>query len=161
MSRTAFYRQASGELERARRAMLPISLIAIELDDFHVLSESFGQPATGEILKVVGNTLREKCRPYDCIGRVSEDEFLIALPGVFGPDAEKIAERILSGFKAARLEVGAGSEFVLGGSAGVASASRINSSAELEPLIEQAREEYSGALAVASDGMPIEVPLPD
>jgi ribonuclease BN (tRNA processing enzyme) len=29
------------------------------------------------------------------------------------------------------------------------------------PLVEQAREEYRGALDVASDGMVIEVPLPE
>ena len=37
-----------------------------------------------EVLKIVAQIIREKCRPYDCIGRWTGDEFVIALPGVIG-----------------------------------------------------------------------------
>ena len=37
-----------------------------------------------EVLRIVAQIIREKCRPYDCIGRWTGDEFVIALPGVIG-----------------------------------------------------------------------------
>ncbi len=151
MNKVAFIRQASGELERARRSMLPISLIALDVDDFKLIHDNLGSQAASEILKTIGLTIREKSRPYDCIGRMSDNEFVIALPGVFGPDAEKIADRILSGIQAARLQIDAGSEVNVGGSAGVACASRINSSSELEPLIDQARQAKTRAREAGVD----------
>jgi diguanylate cyclase (GGDEF)-like protein len=47
-----------------------------------------------DVLEVVAKSIREKSRPYDCIGRWTGDEFVLALPGVIGADAEKIAERV-------------------------------------------------------------------
>lgn len=151
MNRNAFFRVASGELERSRRTTLPISLIALDIDNLKAIQETHGRQAVDDILKIVGKTIREKSRPYDCIGRWTDDEFLIALPAVFGPDAEKIAERIQAGIHAVRLEIAKGSELMLTSSAGVASASRISSSTELDPLIEQARQSMVRAREAGGD----------
>jgi len=137
MNRAAFYRSAQGELERARRSMAPLSLIALNIDNFKALHDSYGASAGNEVLQLTAQVIREKSRPYDPIGRWSHDEFVIALPGVIGPDAEKIAERILRGVHAVRLPYDE-APLEIGLSAGVASAARISAATEIETLLQQA-----------------------
>ena len=139
MNRAAFLRQAAGELERSRRDSLPLSLIAMDIDNFKEINNKFGRKAGDEVLKALANTIREKSRPYDCIGRWDGDEFLLALPGVIGADAEKISERIIFGIRGARIEVPNEPPLNVKVSAGVASLMRITSTTEIEPIILQAR----------------------
>jgi two-component system, cell cycle response regulator len=139
MNRNAFFRSAQGELERARRSSSPLTMIALDLDRFKSLNAEHGGEMGDEVLKIVAQIIREKCRPYDCIGRWTGDEFVIALPGVIGADAEKIAERIIKGINAANITY-KNDAVKVGLSAGIVSASRISALAEVEPLIEQARQ---------------------
>jgi diguanylate cyclase (GGDEF)-like protein len=139
MNQSAFSQTAQGELERARRASAPFSVISLELDNFRPLNGGYGAKAGDRVLKAVAITIGEKCRPYDCIGRWTDDEFMIALAGVIGEDAEKIAERIIKGVLAREI-VSDGQPVSVGLSAGIASMLRISASTELQPLIEQARQ---------------------
>ena len=139
MNRNAFFRSAQGELERARRSSSPLTVIALDLDRFKSLNAEHGVEMGDEVLRIVAQIIREKCRPYDCIGRWTGDEFVIALPGVIGADAEKIAERIIKGINAANITY-KNDAVNVGLSAGIVSASHISASTEAEPLIEQARQ---------------------
>jgi diguanylate cyclase (GGDEF)-like protein len=139
MNHAAFIRQSGGELERARRSSMPLSLIALDIDNFKVINEKYSQKTGDEILKIVSNSIREKSRPYDCIGRWSGDEFVILVAGVIGADAEKIADRIIAGVRGAHIEIENEAPLNVKISAGIASASRVSASAEMDPLIEKAR----------------------
>jgi diguanylate cyclase (GGDEF)-like protein len=145
MNRAAFYRQSIGELERARRASVPLSLISLDIDNFKLINTAHGNEAGDEVLRIVSQTIREKSRPYDCIGRWSGDEFVITLAGVIGADAEKIADRIITGVRTVRIEIENEPTLNVKLSAGIASASRISASTEVEPLIEQARQAMARA----------------
>ncbi len=132
LNQPAFLRTARGELERARRASAPLSVIALELDDYP-------SPAPGEeVLQPIAEIIREKSRPYDCIGRWEGGQFMIALPNVIGEDARKIAVRILKGIRAEPLVI-ADRPSVVTAHAAVAALLRISASSEIEPLIQQAR----------------------
>ena len=139
MNRAAVLRQSAGELERSRRDSLPLSLIALDIDNFKDINDRFGKKAGDEVLKAVANTIREKSRPYDCIGRWEGDEFLLALSGVIGADAEKISERIIAGVRGTRVEVPNEPPLNVKISAGIAALMRITSTTEIEPIILQAR----------------------
>lgn len=139
MNRSAFYRTARGELERARRASAPLSVISLDLDNFRDLNAAYGIPAGDEALRAVAATIRERSRPYDCIGRWTGDEFLVALPGVIAEDAEKIAERIIKGVLSSEI-LFEGQPLTVGLSAGIASILQINASTEIQPVLEQARQ---------------------
>jgi diguanylate cyclase (GGDEF)-like protein len=145
LNRAAFFRQSVGELERARRASVPLSLIALDIDNFKSINEAHGTEGGDIVLRVVAQTIREKSRPYDCIGRWSGDEFVIMLSGVIGADAEKIAERIIAGVRTVKIEVENAPSLSVKMSSGIASASRISASSEVEPLIQQARQAMSRA----------------
>lgn len=139
MNHGAFFRTAQGELERARRAASPLSVIWLDLDNFKDLNAAYGTAAGDTALKAVGTTIRERSRPYDCIGRWMGDEFLVALPGVIGEDAEKIAKRIIKGVLSAEILYD-GQVLPVGISAGIATIVQIHASTELAGLIEQARQ---------------------
>jgi len=145
MNRQAFFRQSNGELERARRLSMPLSLIALEVDNFKEIHDSFGAEISDEVVKIVAQSIKEKSRPYDCIGRWMGDEFVIMLAGIIGADAEKIAERIILRIRGTHIEVGNEPPLMVKVSAGVASAARISASTEVEPLIQQARQAMARA----------------
>jgi diguanylate cyclase (GGDEF)-like protein len=144
MNRSAFFRTAQGELERARRTSAPLSIIAIDIDSFKSLNEQHGVEMGDEVLKIVSQTIREKSRPYDCIGRWTGDEFVIVLPGVIGADAEKVADRIITGIQSVDISY-QDDKVNVGVSAGIVSASNISASTESEPLIHQARQAMARA----------------
>lgn len=150
MNRSAFLRSAQGELERARRSSSPLTVIALDLDRFKSLNAEHGVEMGDEVLKIVGQIIREKSRPYDCIGRWTGDEFVIVLPDVIGADAEKVAERIIKGINATNITY-KNDAVKVGMSAGIVSASRVNASAETEPLIEQARQAMARAKESGGD----------
>ena len=137
MNRAAFFKQAAGELERARRASMPISLIALDIDNFAAINNEFGIDMGNQVLRIVARAIREKSRPYDCIGRWAGDEFVLMLSGAIGADAEKVTERIIAGVRGTHIAVQNGDTLNVKISAGVASVARISTSIELEPLIHQ------------------------
>jgi len=139
LNQKAFLHSASGELERARRNQSPLSLIVLDIDNFKALNEQHGDKIGDDVLRLVAQVIREKSRPYDCIGRWSDDEFISALPGVIGADAEKVAGRIINGVRAMQITPKEGGPPLnVEMSAGVAAEIHISPSAEIEPLIQQA-----------------------
>ena len=145
MNRSGFFRQSNGELERARRASLPLSLIALDIDNFKVINDTFGLEIGDDVLRMTSQAVREKSRPYDCIGRWMGDEFIVMLAGVIGADAEKIAERVIAGVRGTHVNVENKPPVLVKISAGIASAARISASTEVEPLIQQARQAMARA----------------
>jgi diguanylate cyclase (GGDEF)-like protein len=151
MNRMAFLRQSAAELERSRRASLPISLIALDIDNFKIINDTFGAKTENEVLQVVAQTIRDKSRPYDCIGRWAGDEFVLVLAGVIGADAEKVSERIIAGVRGTRIEVPNEPPLNVKMSAGIASVARISTSTEVERLIETSRQAAARAKEVGGD----------
>lgn len=140
LNQKAFITFSRGELERARRGQSPLSLIALDIDNFAALNQQFGENIGKDVLIVVANGIREKSRPYDGVGRYATDTFLIILPGVIGQDAEHIAERILKGILNTEITLLDGTTVSVQLSAGIASAVRITITTEVEYLIEKASD---------------------
>jgi diguanylate cyclase (GGDEF)-like protein len=151
LNEKAFLALSRGELERARRAQAPLSLVAIEVENFREIAQQHGEDIAGDALVLIAQTIREKSRPYDGTGRIGENLFLIPLPGVIGQDAEKIAARILKGIQNANISLLDGTALDLKLGAGVVSALRVTAATEIEMLIEKCREALAGARQ-AGDG---------
>jgi diguanylate cyclase (GGDEF)-like protein len=140
LNQKAFLNSASGELERARRNQSPLSLIVLDIDNFKALNDQYGGQIGEDILQLVAKVVREKSRPYDCIGRWNDTEFISVLPGVIGADAEKVAGRIINGVRAMQITAKeGGTPLNLKMSAGVAAELNIGASAEMEKIIQRAR----------------------
>jgi diguanylate cyclase (GGDEF)-like protein len=140
LNQKAFLSLSRGELERARRTQAPLSLIALDIDNFKEIKEKHGDEIGKDVLVLISQAIREKSRPYDGVGRYEDAMFLIPLPGVIGQDAEKIAERILKGITNTNMSLLDGTALNISISIGVVSSARITVNTEMDMLIEKARE---------------------
>lgn len=136
----AFITFSRGELERARRGQSPLSLIALDINNFTSITEQFGEDIGNDVLTVVAQGIREKSRPYDGVGRYGPETFLIVLPGVIGQDAEKVAERILTGILNTEISLMDGRNLSVQLSAGIVSSVHVTAATEVEFLVEKAVE---------------------
>jgi diguanylate cyclase (GGDEF)-like protein len=140
LNQKAFLGLSTGELERARRAQSPLSLIALDVDHFKSINEKYGKDIGDDVLRLIAQGIREKSRPYDGVGRYESDMFLLILPGVIGHDAEKVADRIIKGIKNTDITLMDGTALNISVSAGIASSATITASTEVETLIRKAGE---------------------
>jgi diguanylate cyclase (GGDEF)-like protein len=145
LNQRAFINYSHGELERARRGQVPLSLIALDIDNFKSINEKFGENIGNDVLTVVARGIREKSRPYDGVGRYQADTFLLILPGVISQDAERIAGRILSSILNTEISLLDGTIVHVKLSAGIASSIHITASTEIQFLVDKAIEALSQA----------------
>jgi diguanylate cyclase (GGDEF)-like protein len=145
VNREAFYIQAKAEMERARRASAGVSFIVMDVDNFKAINEKFGRGIGDEVLQIATHIIREKSRPYDCIGRWAGDQFSIVLPGVLSSDAEKIANRILTGIRSSGITLEDGTALEIKLSAGIATTQTVNAYANVDAFIQSAVQAMNSA----------------
>jgi len=136
----AFTTLSRGELERARRGQMPLSLVALDIDKFKSINEKYGEQIGNDVLTLVAQAIHDKSRPYDGVGRYEENTFLISLPGVVGQDVEKFAERIIKGLHHTNISLLDGTPVQVTISAGIASCLRVTANNEIETFIDKAVE---------------------
>jgi diguanylate cyclase (GGDEF)-like protein/PAS domain S-box-containing protein len=103
------------ERYRQRRACL----VMLDLDDFKSINDSLGHGAGDELLKGIGDVLRERVRRSDMVARVGGDEFAILLPQASREQAMRVAEAVGQAIRD-RLCISAGHELHTTASIGVA-----------------------------------------
>lgn len=141
MNRRAIYLFAQGQLERARRAGEPFSLIFLDVDNLKAINDQHGHLFGDVAIKAVARTIQTSSRPYDGVGRWAGDEFVIILPGVDSPNARKIASRILQGVSSQRLPVTNQTEIQISLSAGIVTITKVILSEHmLDALVDSADE---------------------
>lgn len=138
MNRQAFYKVAQGELERARRTSEGVSIIALDIDNFKTINEEHGQSVGDEVIKIVAQIIRDKSRPYDCIGRWAGDQFALTLPGVVSADAVKIVKRIIASVRSSEIRLPSGIGLNVKLNTGIATAQNINAYVEIDTFIQSA-----------------------
>ena len=94
------------EMNRALRHGSPMSVLMLDLDNFKRVNDSFGHSVGDEVLKNVGQVLRDSCRVYDVPGRYGGEEFCIVLPETRVGNTKQVAERIRSRLASTELPVG-------------------------------------------------------
>src|SRR5205807_635103 len=95
------------EMNRALRHGSPMSVLMLDLDHFKRVNDSFGHSVGDEVLKNVGQVLRESCRVYDVPGRYGGEEFCIVLPDTRVGNTKQVAERIQQRLADSRFDIGA------------------------------------------------------
>jgi diguanylate cyclase (GGDEF)-like protein len=96
-----------GEIARARRYGLPLSLVMCDLDSFKAINDTHGHHAGDELLRAFAQLLHDMTRdPVDTVVRYGGEEFLIILPETRLEGAVELAERVRAAFAAQRVEVG-------------------------------------------------------
>ncbi len=83
------------EFQRAGRREESIGIISLDIDHFKRINDSHGHPTGDVVLKHVAQRLQASVRPYDTVGRVGGEEFIIIAPDTGADEARRLAERIL------------------------------------------------------------------
>ena len=80
------------ELARARRERTPLTVVAIDVDEFKVANDRFGHPVGDRLLTELADVLRAGTRESDIACRFGGDEFLVVLTGATAAEARRLAE---------------------------------------------------------------------
>lgn len=97
---TGLYTRASAEqrlgkeVARARRWNLPLSLVALHLDDVARVHERFGKDSGERLVVEFANRLRKASRGSDFCVRLGKDDFLIVLPECSLAGAKRVSDRV-------------------------------------------------------------------
>lgn len=94
------------EIERAKRAGQPFSILMLDVDHFKKYNDAHGHQAGDEVLARVSTVLRNSIRPYDCAVRYGGEEFLVMLSATSLERAGESAERIRKQVRAESFEGG-------------------------------------------------------
>jgi diguanylate cyclase (GGDEF)-like protein len=89
-----FMTHAEQDVQRARRAGSPLTLLMLDIDNFKMINDSMGHPAGDEVLRQVAAILRQTVRLSDVCARLGGEEFAVMMPGSSISGARQIAERI-------------------------------------------------------------------
>lgn len=87
------------EFQRAKRHLLSLSVLKIDIDYFESINELYGDTYGDSILKEFARLIKRYCRQIDIIARTGGEEFVIILPETDKEGAVIIAQRFLSKIK--------------------------------------------------------------
>jgi len=87
----------TGELNRAERLGASVGVVLADLDRFKAINDTYGHLVGDEVLREVAHFLQHAIRPYDAVGRLGGEEFLIVLPGCDEINVVSHAERLRTG----------------------------------------------------------------
>lgn len=96
LNRTSLHQRFEQEQLRAEAEGTPISVLAVDIDDFKPLNDSLGHPGGDQVLRQVSASLRHWTRRLDLVARLGGDELAVVLPGAGSEDARVVAEQIRS-----------------------------------------------------------------
>jgi diguanylate cyclase (GGDEF)-like protein/putative nucleotidyltransferase with HDIG domain len=81
-------------MARSARRPSPLSLLAIDVDNFKALNDAHGHCVGDDALRALGEVLRGVTRATDVAGRVGGEEFSVLLPDTDEHGAYLLAERL-------------------------------------------------------------------
>ncbi len=93
-NRRAFELALAREIDRVARSGEPALLLALDIDHFKRVNDSWGHAAGDQVLKAVAGALIDSVRPMDLVARVGGEEFAIILPNCASTFGETVAERV-------------------------------------------------------------------
>lgn len=94
-NRAEFMELAQEEFTESKRYNEELSLLMIDIDHFKIINDTFGHAAGDEVIRKLGNIIRDNFRKTDIIGRLGGDEFAVFLKGASIEEAKKSAEKLL------------------------------------------------------------------
>ena len=107
LNRRGFDQALTREIARASRAGNEFALLAIDLDHFKRVNDTYGHLAGDDLLRAIGTLLMKSGRAGDIVARVGGEEFAILLPDTAAAGAHLFASRLCERIRH--------EEFVVGG----------------------------------------------
>jgi diguanylate cyclase (GGDEF)-like protein len=94
LNRRGLEQQLKRELARAARTGKDVALLALDVDYFKEINDSWGHLAGDTVIQEVGELLRSVARGGDCVARTGGDEFTLLLPETSAAGAFRLATRV-------------------------------------------------------------------
>lgn len=93
-NRRHFLDVAERECQRSHRFEHPLSVLALDIDHFKQVNDTYGHAGGDEALRKIADDLRAGVRQLDVIGRLGGEEFCVLLPETSQRNALVLAERL-------------------------------------------------------------------
>jgi len=93
-NRRSFEATARREVERARRYAKPFAVLALDIDHFKRINDTYGHDVGDIVLKRLSQICLEKLRVTDFLARLGGEEFAMLLPETDIDAAATLAERL-------------------------------------------------------------------
>src|SRR5439155_21505856 len=88
------YQTLEGEIRRARRYGLSVSVVFMDLDGFKLVNDAYGHRAGSATLTEVAQVITRSVRDSDFVARYGGDEFVLMLLETSAKRALKLAVRV-------------------------------------------------------------------
>lgn len=98
-NRRGFEQQYRRELARAARTQTDVSLIAIDLDHFKQINDTYGHLVGDLVIAETGELLRATARTDDVVARTGGEEFMVLAPNTSADGAQQLALRLVEAFR--------------------------------------------------------------
>jgi diguanylate cyclase (GGDEF)-like protein len=96
INRAAVLEAFNRELGRSHRLESHLGLLLVDVDHFKRINDTFGHSAGDCVLRELTRRLTDGVRPYDILGRLGGEEFLLVLPDCDAEETLRLAERLRS-----------------------------------------------------------------
>lgn len=93
-NRRAVFELLTSEIERTRRQKSRLGVVAVDLDHFKIVNDTYGHAAGDEVLKEAVRRMQSSIRSYDVLGRVGGEEFIVVAPEIEADELAMLAERM-------------------------------------------------------------------
>ena len=104
VNRRGFDDALGREVARAARSGQPLTLVAVDLDYFKRLNDTFGHLAGDAAIREAAQLLRTSARAGDMVARIGGEEFMLLAPNTDAPGAFHLAQRLVDAFRGHRFD---------------------------------------------------------
>ena len=106
LSRRAFKEDGANAVALSQRHDNHLSCIAVDLDYFKKINDTYGHAAGDKVLTVAAGILKEHLRQSDIVARIGGEEFAILLPHTSQAGALEAAEKLRQRIEATAVDIG-------------------------------------------------------
>jgi diguanylate cyclase (GGDEF)-like protein len=112
-NRRAFELALEREVDRVARSGEPALLLAVDIDHFKRVNDTWGHAAGDQVIRAVANVLADSVRPMDLVARVGGEEYAIILPNCGVAFGQRVAERVRRRVETMPVVIGSGQQITV------------------------------------------------
>lgn len=94
LTNRAYQERLDTEFRKAQATRLSLALMIIDVDYFKHINDTYGHPQGDELLRQLGEVIRQHARKDDICCRYGGDEFTIVMPQTIKAEAAMVAGRV-------------------------------------------------------------------